>query len=139
MLDKPFSVLLGIGTLVYVGAILIESTPQSRLNVACGPVRWGGNILGSIAALSDSEKFTEKVASGTDELGYGCEFTLWRLVYGNDYSNYLAKREQGGVPSDHELANKEVLLPGGVPKRIPVDRGEDRQESEKVRLIDKTK
>jgi hypothetical protein len=102
MLDKPFSVLIGVGMFLFVGSILMESSPQSRLNMACAPVRWTGNIMGSMAALTDSEKVIDRIAVGTDEFDYGCQFTLWRLIYGKTYTasqnveKVGTKEKQGG-------------------------------------------
>ena len=140
MFDKPFATLFGCGLFIWIGAILLESTPAARLDVACAPVRWGGNIMGSIAALSDSQKLVEKVAVGTDDVDYGCQFTLWRLVYGKDYAKTLANKQ----PADRAAisrADNEILPPGGM---LGADRrdeviGTDRptEAGHRVKLIDK--
>lgn len=98
MLDRPFSVLLGVAAFWWVGTIFFETTPHGRLAQTCAPVRWTGNVIGSLAALT-SPNSVAQVAEYTDDWDYGCQFTAWRLVYGKAYNEAMAKK--GGVlPGD---------------------------------------
>jgi hypothetical protein len=129
MLDKPFSALIGVGMFLFVGAILLESTPTARLSLTCAPVRWTGNVMGSMAALTDSEKIIERIAQGTDDFDYGCQFTLWRLIYGKDYS-----ARQGESVQRTPIKQMDDELPAGglSPGQVGVG------GTEHVKLIDKS-
>lgn len=133
MFDKPFSVLFGVGLFLWIGSILLESTPQSRLHASCAPVRWSGNLMGSLAALSDSPKFIEKVAVGTDEFDYGCQFTLWRLMYGKAYVD----QQKSITPNAQQSSDDVVLPPGGIMGTIPEEDQNTSASQKKVKLIQK--
>jgi hypothetical protein len=125
MLDRPISLIFGVASLAWIASIFMETTPHARLERTCAPVRWSGNIIGSIAALT-SPTAVEKVAEYTDDWDYGCQFTFWRLVYGNDYANSLAKQpptpgqptpappKAPATPAGQAQSNyKQVYLPSG--------------------------
>lgn len=135
MLDKPFAVIIGIGMFVYVGAILLESTPNARLVKTCAPVRWTGNIMGSIAALTDSDKLTERISAGTDDFDYGCQFTIWRLMYGKEYANGAQAAQVERAPNFGEQG---LLPPGGMAYIDPTkERGTSGRREIHVPLIEK--
>jgi hypothetical protein len=138
MMENPFTTLIGIGLFLFVGSIFLESTPHARMEKTCAPVRWTGNILVSLAALTESESSTQKLTSGTDDWDYGCQFTLWRLMYGKEYASSTSERSVGREP-----AQKEILPPGGF--AVSNDGGETGrngqssggQQGEKIKLLEK--
>ena len=115
MVENPFTTIVGVALFLFIGSIFMESTPQARLAKTCSPVRWTGNVMGSISALSDSEKVTRNITLGTDEWDYGCQFTLWRLMYGKEYAKAVkGSDEEQGTTAEQPAMHDEILPPGGI-------------------------
>lgn len=140
MFDKPLATIFGVGLFLWIGLIMIEGTPSGRLSTACAPVRWGGNIMQSMAALSDSESLIEKVSVGTDEVDYGCQFTLWRLIYGKDYGKHPGATQP--ARSSTQFTGDEVLPPGGISvedtrSQSSVNHPGKQNDQNKIELVEK--
>lgn len=85
MLVKELSGLLLLGFIVW---IFLSPNPDTRIERACSPVQWSGNVATSLAALT-TPAFELSVQGGMDKLDYGCQFTIWRLFYQKEYNRYL--------------------------------------------------
>lgn len=85
MLAKEISGLLLLGFIVW---IFLAPNPDTRIERACSPVTWGGNVATSLAALT-TPAFQVSVQQGMDKLDYGCQYAIWRLFYQKQYNAYL--------------------------------------------------
>ncbi len=85
MLVKEISGLLLLGFIVW---IFLSPNPDTRIERACSPVQWGGNVATSLAALT-TPAFETSVQGGMDKLDYGCQYAIWRLFYQKEYNAYL--------------------------------------------------
>lgn len=74
-----------VPAVAFIGYVLLASTPQARMEHTCKPVGWAGNIATSITALI-SPSTAPKVQYGFDKLEYGCQYSLWRLLYQEEYN-----------------------------------------------------
>lgn len=99
---SPFTNFLGflisIFAALWVIPIFVTTSPQERMERACAPVTWTGKIGSSVAMLLDgSERTVNATQRSFAEAEYGCRFTLWRLVYEDDW-----KREQARAAQERE-------------------------------------
>lgn len=99
MLHKEF---WGLLFLAFVAWILIATTPARRIENACAPVGWGGNVITSLSALV-LPKQQGTIQGWFDKLEYGCRYTTWRLFYQDEYNAWL-KSTQGSTAVKQETA-----------------------------------
>jgi hypothetical protein len=92
MLHKEFWGLLFLGFVVW---IFMASDGQARIARTCRPMLWSGNIAVSLTAFA-SPATAETVQKWSNKLDYGCRYTVWRLIYQDDYNKYI-QSEQGSV------------------------------------------
>ena len=137
LLEKPFTTLFGLALLMFLGWSLISDTPTQRMERACRPVNWMGNITVSLASLSEPsardankefqsrsgnppppppEKGTKPLSASVqdtfDGFNYGCQYALWRLFYEKEY---LAEQERlAKEAQQRELENRKA---GGKSER----------------------
>lgn len=84
MLHKEFWGLVFLG---FVFWIISATTPLSRIENACRPVGWTGNVVTSLSALVLPAQ-QAKVQSWFDKLEYGCRYMTWRLFYQEAYNQW---------------------------------------------------
>lgn len=99
MLHKEF---WGLLFLAFVAWILIATTPTRRIENACAPVGWGGNVITSLSALV-LPKQQGTIQGWFDKLEYGCRYTTWRLFYQDEYNAWL-KSTQGNTSATQQQA-----------------------------------
>lgn len=86
MIHKEF---WGILFLLFVGWIFIPGTPNTRIEHACAPIGWSGNVVTSLSALALPN--TQQTAQRWfDKFEYGCQYTVWRLIYQDEYNKWAA-------------------------------------------------
>lgn len=92
MLHKEF---WGLVFLAFVVWIFASSSPNTRLERGCKPVGWTGNVIVSLSALvlPDQQK---PVQRWFDRVEYGCQYTVWRLFFQDEYNEWRANSL--GVP-----------------------------------------
>lgn len=83
-LMKPFSSLLGIGLLVFIGWIAIGGQPTVRIERFCSPVSWTGNIVTSLFELG-APSIVPYISNGFSNTEYGCRYATWRVLYEKDW------------------------------------------------------
>lgn len=93
MLHKEFWGLLFLSFVVW---ILIATTPQDRMAHACRPIGWGGNVMTSLTALVMPSQ-QQNVQTWFNKFEYGCQYTVWRLFYQDEYNKYMSS--QGTTPA----------------------------------------
>lgn len=71
----------------FVVWMVAPANPTERMERACAPVNWIGNVTVSITAAV-SAKNTAKVQSLFDSGNYHCQYILWRLFYEKDWVEY---------------------------------------------------
>lgn len=83
--------------LIWMAWIFIGGTGQQKLDRACRFNEWTGNLVTSLAELSFPST-TKQVQYFWQRIDYGCEYTLWRLIYEDDYKAAVAAQEAAAVP-----------------------------------------
>lgn len=119
MLEKPFTTLFGLALMMFVGWVMISDTPAQRMDRACRPVVWSGNVTVSLASLGEpsahaanrefqaqagkpppppadptKKPLGQRVQATFDGFNYGCQYALWRLFYESEYLEYMAAMEE---------------------------------------------
>lgn len=89
MLHKEFWGLLFLGFVVW---ILAAAAPDKRIENFCRPVVWTGNVVTSMSALVLPQHQT-RVQGWFNNLDYGCQYTVWRLFYQDDYNKWKATQD----------------------------------------------
>ena len=79
--------------IIWVGWIFLGGTGQGRLDRACRPVEWTGNVTTSLAAYSFPST-TKGVQRTFKKADYFCEYSLWRLFFEDQYKAYLVEQER---------------------------------------------
>lgn len=105
MLTKEFWGLLFLG---FVAWIFISATPGERIDKACRPIAWGGNVVTSVAAMATPSSQTT-VQKWFDSLEYGCRYTTWRLFYQRDFNEWRAAQQRQTQQNDATDAAGHVL------------------------------
>ncbi len=77
--------LFGIPLLLFVVWIFLAPTPSTRIERACEPINWVGNLATSTTALT-KEDSTATAATWSAQLNYSCQYMIWRLFYQEDYN-----------------------------------------------------
>jgi len=147
LLEKPFTTLFGLALLMFLGWSLISDTPSQRMERACRPVTWMGNITVSLASLSEpsareaNKEFqsrsgnpppappdkAKKPLSGSvqetfDGFNYGCQYALWRLFYEREYlaeQERLAKEAQQRELENRKTGNRGDREVAQAPTKTP--------------------
>ena len=126
MIHKEF---WGLLFLAFIGWIFISDSPNERLERVCKPIPWTGNLVTSLSSLVvpqhqvNIKRFSEKV-------DYGCQYTLWRLIYQEDYNKYVERKKAAdaanavAVPADNSAGSEkeesnETPAPASAPVTIP--------------------
>lgn len=110
MLEKPITTLFGLALLMFIGWAMVSDTPTMRMERACRPVNWMGNLTVSMAALTEpstrqasqeiqgqpgkpipqptdkpAKPLSAQVQETFNDFSYGCQYALWRLFYEKEY------------------------------------------------------
>ncbi|MCC5609610.1 hypothetical protein LC612_23240 [Nostoc sp. CHAB 5834] len=85
-LHKEFWGLIFLG---FVFWVIAATTPNGRIENACRPVAWTGNVITSLSALV-LPKQQATVQGWFNSLEYGCQYTSWRLFYQDEYNKWKA-------------------------------------------------
>jgi hypothetical protein len=116
MLHKEFWGLLFLG---FIAWIFVSATPNERIDKACRPLAWGGNVVTSVAAMVTPSSQTT-VQKWFDRLEYGCRYTTWRLFYQRDFNEWRAAQERQQRQNTTTDAASRVLEPvPGAPAAPP--------------------
>lgn len=99
-LDKPIATLFGLAVLSWIGYMVMATNPSARIDRACTPVRLGGSVVESVAALT-APTAAIKVREAFADFDYGCQYTIWRAVYEEDY---VAAKRAGRTPLPDQQA-----------------------------------
>lgn len=78
------STLLGIALAALVAWVAVATDPQERIERACQPVLWTGNVMTSLTALTVPQ-YQDHVDSGFESADYACRYTVWRLFYEQEW------------------------------------------------------
>jgi len=123
----------GLLFLAFVGWIFFTPDPQVRIARTCRPLLWTGNVAVSLTAFA-MPSAQESVQKWSNKLDYGCRYTVWRLIYQDDYNRYVqgqsvepevpASNPSQGVPTGPATAPGSASVPmSDIPGRhqIPSD------------------
>lgn len=87
-----------IAFIVWVGWIVLATSSEARIGRFCKPVLWTGNVATSVTALTVS-KYQDNVESAFDSFDYGCRFSVWRLLYEDEWLDEKEERSRD-MPRD---------------------------------------
>ncbi len=115
MLHKEFWGLVFLG---FVFWIIAASSPSQRIENACRPIGWSGNVVVSLSALvlPDQQKTVEK---WFDKVEYGCRYTVWRLFYQESYNQWKASQQQGAGAAVTQPNLAQPSAPASAPASAP--------------------
>lgn len=111
----------GLGVICFLAWlfwIFFASVPDERMRRACRPVNIVGNVFVSLTALG-AERAVDNVKGTFNSVEYGCRYMVWRLLYEEDYLEYIEDQEQGVAPAYDEEGGAEP--PPADPENTPTD------------------
>lgn len=86
--------LFGVLFVVFAVWIVLAQGSTARIERACEPVNWIGNIAVSITALSGANtKNQDSVQGVINQFNYGCRYSIWRLFFEKEYLQSLKDKE----------------------------------------------
>jgi hypothetical protein len=85
MLHKEF---WGLMFLAFIGWAFLGADGGERIERGCRPLGWTGNAVVSLTALGIPSQ-QARVDGWFKKFEYGCQYMTWRLVYEDDYTDYL--------------------------------------------------
>jgi hypothetical protein len=85
-----FSSILSFVVIGFLIWIFIAGSNETRMARACRPVGWIGNLMESVM-LMVAPKGVDTTQSVFGKIEYGCQFSLWRMIYEDAYL------QQGGI------------------------------------------
>jgi hypothetical protein len=94
MLHKEF---WGLVFLAFVVWIFFAADGQARIARTCRPLLWTGNIATSLTAFAVPSG-TDSVQKWSNKLDYGCRYTVWRLIYQDDYNKAIQNQDPQTAP-----------------------------------------
>jgi len=100
MLHKEF---WGLLFLAFVAWIVLAASPTQRIENACRPVHWVGNVVTSGSALA-LPKQQVTVQRWFDKIEYGCQYTVWRLFYQEAYNEWVRAEEEARAKAAADAA-----------------------------------
>ena len=124
----------GLLFIVFVSMIFLSSDAHERINRACKPIEWVGSVVVSLSALAVPQHQV-RVKGWFDSLDYGCQYTVWRVFYQDDYNKYLesqkrlssaptavvpAKRAASAPAASSPAVNVPATTDGALPIPTPV-------------------
>lgn len=87
--------------LLFSGWILITPSPAERINKACAPIIWAGEIVESVAMFSGAG-LADSVRESSRSIDYGCRFTVWRFFYEKDWAEQQERLNRERTGKDNE-------------------------------------
>jgi hypothetical protein len=81
---KLSSFFLSICFVVFMAWIFMSTDVHERLDRACKPVDWTGNVVLSMAAFV-APKSQTSVDAFFKKTDYACQYTIWRLIYEDEW------------------------------------------------------
>lgn len=82
-MGKGFS-FFSVFFLVFLVWTMLGKSNEQRIERVCKPFGWTGNVSVSLFSLVGS-KAENRVHDTFDRVLYGCEYSVWRLVFENRY------------------------------------------------------
>lgn len=94
MMGARGSTLIGVAILVWVAWIVLATNSEARIERTCQPVLWAGNIATSLTQLTFNE-YQDSVQESFESADYACRFTVWRLLYEENWKESQEGDESG--------------------------------------------
>lgn len=85
---RKFGAISTILILLFAGYVLIAPSPELRIARTCSPVSWFGNVVESIVLMVYPSAY-KGVNQSFYKTTYGCQYTVWRLFYGQEYEQAI--------------------------------------------------
>lgn len=103
---------LGAMFIVFLVWITIGKNHGERIERACSPFSWAGNVTVSLFSLTGG-KAADRAQDMFDRVTYGCEYASWRLFFESRYLDVIKSyfRATGVAElSEHDLQKIEKAL-----------------------------
>lgn len=106
-LIKPFSGILGVLVLLYIGWVFLAGQPSERIDRGCRPIGWAGNVLTSVFAIGapSFSQATYRVFKNTE---YTCQYAVWRLLYESEWVEHQRTTQTEGKKPDHAVGSQKL-------------------------------
>jgi hypothetical protein len=98
---------------LFIGWVILGPTPDKRIERSCQPIVWVGNIAVSFSLLVGSERGKNTIEGYTEDVDYGCRYSVWRLMYGPEYDKQM-KDQKTNVPAENEKDKSNGSEPSGI-------------------------
>lgn len=133
---KPFSILFFIASMVWFGAILITTDPQSRMDRTCVPVEYAKRAS-TAALLLVNDEWAQGSDKMFNELLYGCRFVIWRMFYESDWDKSTEAEKRNAIRDRQQQVSDELDAERNRQRsQAPADKGAAPPQ-EPVRRINK--
>lgn len=112
----------GLLFIFFVVLIFITGDAHQRIERACKPIDWVGSVVVSLSALV-LPQHQVRVKGWFDGLDYGCQYTVWRVFYQDDYNAWVAQQAKiSSAPVGVAPVNKTASAPvASAPKALPLN------------------
>lgn len=98
MLGIRTTTIVGVALLAWITWIVLATSHDERIERTCQPTLWLGNITTSLVALTVPD-YQDQVERAFDSIDYACRYTVWRLIYEDDYLKGTEGQEGGATGS----------------------------------------
>ncbi len=119
----------GLTILAFILWIFLGAAPQ-RIERTCAPIGWMGNVTVSLAALV-TPNYQKPVQRWFDKFTYGCQYTVWRLFYQDDYLKFVESQQTEEAKLKAAEAGGITPSPAADKKALPPPIPDDTKKSEK--------
>ncbi len=92
LLIKPFSSILGVSILIFIGWVFLAGPPSERIDRGCRPIGWVGNIFTSVFAIG-APSFSEATHRVFKNTEYTCQYAIWRLIYEREWIEHQQQQQ----------------------------------------------
>lgn len=121
MLHKEF---WGLCFLAFVVWVFISPNPSKRIDRVCAPIEVVGNATTSLTSLV-LPQHQVRMDRWFKKFDYGCEFLTWRMVYQDEYNEYLRNKEMADtakLKAMTQLPSEAEKAPESKPEQKPSEK-----------------
>lgn len=117
-----FGAIVGVAILAWTLWVGVTSSAQVRMERACAPVVWTGKMGVAFAMLGNSEeRFVHSTKEWFEQANYGCQFTIWRVFWEDEWKEDQARRERERA----EISRDAQAVPTPRPSVTPLAPGRE--------------
>jgi len=91
-MGKWFGTLFFIVVMFFLAFIILTSSPMGRINRACLPVEWGGDVVTALVAVFKKD-WEDGVREGAGKTTHSCRFFIFKVFYADEWARQKAAAE----------------------------------------------